>query len=163
MNAVQGYDIEDLKPGMTASFAKTVTEADIIMYAGVSCDINAVHLCEEYAQTTMFRGRIAHGMLSVGFISAVLANRLPGPGTIYLGQTLKFKAPVRAGDTVTATVTVKEVNVEKKRVILDAVCTVAGKVVIEGESTMLCTSAADRRKSVAASAPEDAAAKPVAL
>src|SRR5450755_3776314 len=90
-------------------------------------------------------------MLPVGFISAVLANKLPGPGTVYLGQTLKFKAPVRAGDTVTATVTVKEVNVAKKRAILDCVCTVAGKDVIEGEATMLCTSAADRRKSPAAS------------
>jgi 3-hydroxybutyryl-CoA dehydratase len=151
MNVLQGYDVEDLKPGMTASFAKTVTEADILMFAAVSCDINALHVCEEYAQTTIFGGRIAHGMLSVGFISAVLANKLPGPGTIYLGQTLKFKAPVRAGDTVTATVTVKEVNVEKKRAILDSVCTVAGKVVIEGESTMLCTSAASRRKSTPAS------------
>jgi 3-hydroxybutyryl-CoA dehydratase len=140
MNKVQGYDIEDLQPGMTASFAKTVTEADILMFAGVSCDINAVHLNEEFAKTTMFGGRIAHGMLTAGFISAVLANKLPGPGTIYLGQTLKFKAPVRIGDTVTATVTVREVVVAKKRVILDAVCTVAGKVVLEGESTMLCTS-----------------------
>jgi 3-hydroxybutyryl-CoA dehydratase len=160
MNALQGYDIEDLEPGMTASFAKTVTEADILLFAGVSCDINAVHLCEEYAQTTIFHGRIAHGMLSVGFISAVLANRLPGPGTIYLGQTLKFKAPVRAGDTVTATVTVKEVNVEKKRAILDSICTVAGKVVIEGEATMLCTSSAARRQSAAASAPKEADGTP---
>jgi 3-hydroxybutyryl-CoA dehydratase len=140
MNSVQGYDIEDLQPGMSASFAKTVTEADILLFAGVSCDINAVHLNEEYARTTMFGGRIAHGMLTAGFISAVLANKLPGPGTIYLGQTLKFKAPVRAGDTVTATVTVREVFVDKKRVILDAVCTVGDKVVLEGESTMLCTS-----------------------
>ncbi len=140
MNKVQGYDIEDLQPDMSASFSKTVTEADILMFAGVSCDINAVHLNEEYAKTTMFGGRIAHGMLTAGFISAVLANKLPGPGTIYLGQTLKFKGPVRPGDTVTATVTVREVLVAKKRVILDAVCTVGGKVVLEGESTMLCTS-----------------------
>jgi len=160
MNALQGYDIEDLKPGMTASFAKTVTEADILMYAAVSCDINAVHLCEEYAETTIFGGRIAHGMLSVGFISAVLANRLPGPGTIYLGQTLKFKAPVLPGDTVTATVTIKEVNVEKKRAIIDTVCTVAGKVVVDGEATMLCTSAADRRKSAAVIAPLPVEEKP---
>ncbi|CAG0993447.1 3-hydroxybutyryl-CoA dehydratase [Rhodocyclaceae bacterium] len=143
MNKVGGYDIEDLKPGMTASFAKTVTEADILMYAGVSCDINAVHLNEEYAKTTMFGGRIAHGMLTAGFISAVLANKLPGPGTIYLGQTLKFKAPVRIGDTVTATVTVREVVAEKKRVVLDAVCSVGGKAVLEGESTVMCTSSTD--------------------
>lgn len=85
----------------------------------------------------MFGGRIAHGMLSAGFISAVLANKLPGAGTIYLSQTLKFKAPVRPGDTVTATVTVREVNVAKNRVVLDTVCTVAGKTVIEGECQMM--------------------------
>jgi 3-hydroxybutyryl-CoA dehydratase len=143
MNKVQGYDIEDLKPGMSASFSKTVTEADILMFAGVSCDINAVHLNEEFAKTTMFGGRIAHGMLTAGFISAVLANKLPGPGTIYLGQTLKFKAPVRIGDTVTATATVKEVVVEKKRAILETVCTVGGKAVLEGEATVMCTSSKD--------------------
>ena len=140
MNPAQGYDIEDLEPGMSASFAKTVTEADIVMFSAVSGDLNPAHLNEEYARTTIFGGRIAHGMLTAGFISAVLANKLPGPGTIYLGQTLKFKAPVRAGDTVTATVTVREVLVDKKRVILDAVCKVGDKVVLEGESTMLCTS-----------------------
>jgi 3-hydroxybutyryl-CoA dehydratase len=140
MNPLQGYDIEDLTVGMSASFAKTVTEADIVMFAGVSGDVNAVHLNEEYAKTTMFGGRIAHGMLSAGFISAALANKLPGPGTVYLGQTLRFKAPVRAGDTVTATVTVKEVVVDKKRAVLETVCTVAGKPVIEGEATVMCTS-----------------------
>ena len=131
------YYIEDLQPGMTACTAKTVTEADIILFAGISTDVNPAHLDEEYAKGTMFGGRIAHGMLSAGFISAVLANKLPGPGTIYLSQTLKFKAPVRPGDTVTATVTVKEVNVAKNRVILDTVCTVGGKVVIEGECQMM--------------------------
>jgi 3-hydroxybutyryl-CoA dehydratase len=140
MNALNGYDIEDLQPGMSASIAKTVTEADIVLFAGISTDTNAVHLNEEFAKTTMFGGRIAHGMLSVGFISAVLGTRLPGPGSVYMGQTLKFKAPVRPGDTVTATVTVKEVIVEKKRVILDTVCTVNGKPVIEGEATIMCTS-----------------------
>ncbi|MDR3324050.1 MAG: MaoC family dehydratase [Zoogloeaceae bacterium] len=140
MNAQNGYDIEDLQPGMSASVAKTITETDIVLFSGVSTDTNAVHLNEEFAKTTMFGGRIAHGMLSAGLISAVLGNRLPGPGTIYMGQTLKFKAPVRPGDTVTATATVKEVVVEKKRAVLETVCTVNGKVVIEGEATMLCTS-----------------------
>lgn len=140
MNALQGYDIEDLKPGMTASFAKTVTDADIVLFAGVSGDVNAVHLNDDFAKTTMFGGRVAHGMLSAGFISAALANKLPGPGTVYLGQTLRFKAPVRPGDTVTATVTVKEVIVEKKRAVLETVCTVAGKAVVEGEATVMCTS-----------------------
>ncbi len=140
MNALGGYDIEDLRPGQTASFAKTVTEADILLYAAVSGDLNAVHLNEEFAATTQFGGRIAHGMLTAGFISAVLGNRLPGPGTIYLGQTLKFKAPVRPGETVTATVTVREVITEKRRAILETVCTVAGKVVLEGEATVMATS-----------------------
>lgn len=140
MNALNGYDIEDLQPGMNASMAKTVTEADIVLFAGISTDTNAVHLNEEFAKTTMFGGRIAHGMLSVGFISAVLGTRLPGPGSIYLGQTLKFKAPVRPGDTVTATVTVKEVNLAKKRVTLDTICCVEGKTVIEGEASIMCSS-----------------------
>jgi 3-hydroxybutyryl-CoA dehydratase len=142
MNTLNGYDIEDLKPGMTGTVSKTVTDADIVMFAGVSTDVNPVHLDDNYASTTMFKGRIAHGMLSAGFISAVLANKLPGPGTIYLGQTLRFKSPVRPGDTVTATVTVKEVVVEKKRVVLDTVCSVGERVVIEGEATMMCTSRA---------------------
>lgn len=140
MNSVGGYDIQDLQPGMTASIAKTVTEADIVLFAGVSTDINPVHLNEEFARTTQFGGRIAHGMLSVGFISAVLANKLPGPGTVYLGQTIKFKAPVRPGDTVVATATIKEVLVEKKRTVVKTVCRVGDTVVIEGEATLLCTS-----------------------
>jgi 3-hydroxybutyryl-CoA dehydratase len=131
------YHIDQLQPGMSASIAKTVTETDIILFAGISTDVNPAHLDEEYAKGTMFGGRIAHGMLSAGFISAVLANHLPGPGTIYMSQTLKFKAPVRPGDTVRAIVTVKEVNVAKNRVILDTVCTVGGKVVIEGECMMM--------------------------
>ena len=131
------YHIDQLQPGMSACTSKTVTEADIILFAGISTDVNPAHLDEEYAKGTQFGGRIAHGMLSAGFISAVLANKLPGPGTIYLSQTLKFKAPVRPGDTVTATVTVREVNVAKNRVVLDTVCTVAGKVVIEGECQMM--------------------------
>lgn len=131
------HHIDQLHPGMSASLAKTVTEADIILFAGVSTDVNPAHIDEEYAKGTVFGGRIAHGMLSASFISAVLANKLPGPGTIYLSQTLKFKAPVRPGDTVTATVTVKEVNVAKNRVTLDTVCTVAGKTVIEGECLMM--------------------------
>lgn len=142
MNSVGGFDIQDLKPGMTASIAKTVTEADIVLFAGVSTDINPVHLNEEFAKTTQFGGRIAHGMLSVGFISAVLANKLPGPGTVYLGQTIKFKAPVRPGDTVVATATIKEVLVEKKQTVVETVCRVGDTVVIEGEATLLCTSAA---------------------
>ncbi len=131
------YFIDELQPGMSASLAKTVTEADIILFAGISTDVNPAHLDEEYAKGTMFGGRIAHGMLSAGFISAVLANKLPGPGTIYLSQTLKFKSPVRPGDTVKATVIVKEVLAAKNRVILDTICTVGETVVIEGECMMM--------------------------
>jgi 3-hydroxybutyryl-CoA dehydratase len=140
MNERNGYDIEDLTPGLSASMAKTVTEADIILFSGVSTDVNPVHLDEEFASTTMFKGRIAHGMLSAGFISAVLANRLPGPGTIYLGQTLKFKAPVRPGETVRTVCTVREVVVEKKRAVLQTNCYVGDTLVIEGEATVMCRS-----------------------
>ena len=140
MNDLNGYDIEDLKPGMNASFAKTISEADIVLFAAASGDNNAVHINEEFAQTTQFKGRIAHGMLSASVISAAIAGRLPGAGTIYLGQNLRFKAPVRPGDTVHATVTVKEVFPEKGRVALTTVCTVAGKVVIDGDALVMPTS-----------------------
>lgn len=144
MNPQNGYDIEDLSVGMSAEIGKTITDADIILFSGVSTDVNAVHLNEEFAKTTMFGGRIAHGMLTAGLISAVLGNRLPGPGCIYVSQSLKFKAPVRPGDTVTAKVTVKDVLLEKGRVVLDTVCTVGGKVVIEGEAMMMPTSRSRR-------------------
>ena len=133
MNEQYGHDIEDLHVGMTASFAKTITEADIVLFAGVSGDNNAVHTNEEFAATTPFGGRIAHGFLTASVISAAVANRLPGPGTVYLGQQLRFLAPVRPGDTVHATVTVKSVNLEKARAVLATVCTVRGAVVIDGE------------------------------
>ena len=144
MNPQIGYDIEDIAVGMSANLGKTITEADILLFSAVSTDTNAVHLDEEYGKTTMFGGRIAHGMLSASLLSAVLGTRLPGPGVIYLGQSLRFKAPVRIGDTVQARVTVKEVIAEKCRVVLDTVCTVAGKVVIEGEATVMATSRAKR-------------------
>ena len=141
MNSLGGYNIEDLQPGMSATIAKTVSEADVVLFSGVSTDTNPIHLDDEYAKTTQFGGRIAQGMLSASFISAVLANKLPGAGCVYLAQTLKFKAPVRIGDTVHATVSVREVNVARRRCVLDARCTVNGKTVIDGESTMYCTSA----------------------
>jgi len=144
MNDQNGYDIEDLQIGMTASFAKTITEADIVMFSGVSGDINAVHLNEEYAATTPFKGRIAHGMLSASLISAVLANRLPGPGTIYLDQRLKFLAPVRPGDTVQALVRVTEIVADKGRVVLETICSVKGVAVIEGEAQVKIGSSARR-------------------
>jgi len=144
MNPQNGYDIEDISVGMSAETAKTISEADILLFTAVSTDTNAVHLDEEYGKTTMFGGRIAHGMLSASLLSAVLGTRLPGPGVIYLSQSLRFKAPVRIGDTVHAKVTVKEVVVDKARVVLDTVCTVGGKVVIEGEAMVMATSRAKR-------------------
>jgi 3-hydroxybutyryl-CoA dehydratase len=136
-DSLHGYYLEDLKPGMSAVFAKTVTEADICMFAGVSGDTNPVHLNQEFAAATPFGGRIAHGILTASFVSAVIGTKLPGPGCIYVSQTLRFKAPVKAGDTVSAKVTVREIVAEKKRVVLDTVCTVAGKPVLDGEAVVL--------------------------
>lgn len=132
-----GFTIDQMQVGMTRSYAKTLTETDIILFAAASGDINSVHLNQEYAEKTPFGGRIAHGILTAGVISACIANKLPGVGTVYLGQTLKFKAPVRPGDTVTATVTVKSLDAEKNRVVLDTICQVAGKTVLEGEATVM--------------------------
>lgn len=144
MNPQNGYDIEDIAVGMSAETAKTISEADILLFSAVSTDVNAIHLDDEYARGTQFGGRIAHGMLSASLISAVLGNRLPGPGVIYMSQSLRFRAPVRIGDTVRARVTVKQVVADKCRVVLDAVCTVGGKVVIDGEAMVMATSRAKR-------------------
>ena len=146
MNDLNGYDVEDLQPGMNACFSKTITEADIVMFAGVSGDTNAVHLNEEFAATTRFGARIAHGFLTASVISAAVANRLPGPGTVYLGQQLRFKVPVKPGDTVHAAVTVLSVEVAKARAVLSTVCRVKDTVVIEGEATVMTTSRARRAK-----------------
>ena len=137
---MSGFFFEDLSVGQTASLGKTITEADILMFAAVSMDTNPVHLNAEVAAGSVFKQRIAHGMLSAGLISAVLGTQLPGPGTIYMGQTLRFRAPVKIGDTVTAIAEVTALDPEKKRVTLKTVCTVAGKVVIEGEATVLAPS-----------------------
>ena len=137
---LMGYSIEDLSVGMTALFAKTVTEADIVLFAGISGDINPVHLNHEFATETMFEGRIAHGMLTASFISTVIGTKLPGPGAIYLKQSLNFKAPVRAGDTVRARVTIREVIAEKRRIVLDTVATAGDTVVLDGEALVLVPS-----------------------
>ncbi len=107
------------------------------MFAGVSGDTNPVHLDDEFAKSTMFGARIAHGMLSASFISAIFGTKLPGPGCIYLAQSLKFKAPVKVGDTVVVRVTIVELIPEKQRVLFDTVCTVAGKPVLEGQAELL--------------------------
>jgi 3-hydroxybutyryl-CoA dehydratase len=129
-----GTFFEDLRIGQTASLGKTITEADILMYAAVSLDANPLHIDAEAAKQSIFGERIAHGMLSAGLISALLGTRLPGPGTLYMRQSLRFAAPVKIGDTVKATVTVTALNPEKKRATLSTVCTVRDEVVIEGEA-----------------------------
>lgn len=128
---------DELVVGSSAEFSKTITDQDVMMFAEVTGDFNPVHVDEAAAAKTRFGGRIAHGMLSGGLISAAIASKLPGPGSIYLGQTLKFTLPVRIGDTVTATITVTEI-LPKRRVKLSTICTNQnGEKVIEGEATVL--------------------------
>jgi len=129
-----GYFFEDLQVGQSASLAKTITEADILLFSAVSMDTNPVHVDANAAKVSIFGERIAHGMLSAGLISAVLGTRLPGPGTLYMRQSLRFAAPVKIGATVTATATVTALNPEKKRATLSTVCTVGDEVVIDGEA-----------------------------
>ncbi|MFZ3055364.1 MAG: MaoC family dehydratase [Smithella sp.] len=131
---ITGKSIDELKVGDVAEFAKTVAETDIYLYAGITGDFNPAHVNEAYAKTTFFKTRIAHGMLTAGFISAIIANQLPGPGTIYLKQDLSFLAPVHMGDTITGRVEVIELNVEKNRVRLKTTCSNQdGVMVISGE------------------------------
>ena len=132
--------IEDLEIGMTRSLRKEVTDLDIELFAQVSTDRNPVHLDDEYAMDTIFEGRIAHGMLTAGLISAVIGEQLPGHGTVYLGQSLKLLAPVRPGDMVTAEVEVLEIDYAKRRVKLDTRCLVDGKPVLKGEANVLAPS-----------------------
>ncbi|MDG2341118.1 MAG: MaoC family dehydratase, partial [Paracoccaceae bacterium] len=133
--------IEDIEMGMTRHVQKVVTDRDIEMFAEVSTDHNPVHLDDDYARDTIFEGRIAHGMLTAGLISAVIGEQLPGHGTIYMGQNLKFLAPVRPGDMVRAEVEVIDIEYAKRRVKLDCRVTVDGKKVLIGEATVLAPSA----------------------
>lgn len=130
-----GKTISELKVRDTAEFAKTISEADVYLFAGVTGDLNPAHINESYAQKTFFKTRIAHGMLLAGFISAVIGTRLPGPGTIYIRQELNFLAPARMGDTITARVEVAKVLAEKKRVMLKTTCiNQEGTLVLDGEA-----------------------------
>lgn len=133
---------EDLSVGMTASYGKTLTETDIILFSGISGDTNPVHLNQEYAEKTRFKGRIAHGMLSASFISAVLGAKLPGPGAIYVSQSLRFTAPVRHGQTVVARCTVIELIPEKRRAVLLTQCFVGDTLVVDGEAVVMVPSRA---------------------
>ena len=134
---MRGFFLEDLSLGQTAAYSREVTGADIDAFAEVTGDDNPVHLDEAYAAKTRFGGRIAHGMLSAGYISTVLGSRMPGPGAIYLSQSLRFRRPVRIGDTVTATATISEIDQARARVTLKTVCKVAGDVVADGEAVVL--------------------------
>lgn len=130
-----GKTIAQINVGDSAEFGKTISESDIYLYAGITGDFNPAHINEAYAQKTFFKTRIAHGMLTAGFISAILANQLPGPGTIYIKQELKFLAPVRIGDTITAKVEVIEVIAEKNRLRVKTTCTnQEGTQVLDGEA-----------------------------
>ena len=133
--------IEDLEIGMTRSLRKEVTDRDIELFAEVSTDRNPVHLDDAYAMDTIFEGRIAHGMLTAGLVSAVIGEQLPGHGTVYLGQTLKFLGPVRPGDVVEARVTVLSIDYAKRRVQLETTCFVDDRPVLKGEATVLAPSA----------------------
>ena len=132
--ALHGLYLEDLKVGMSALIARTVTDADIVLFAGISGDTNPLHMSTEFANGTRFEGRIVHGMLTSALISAVIGTKLPGPGCIYMSQNQRFLAPVRAGDSVIARVTITDINQEKERVTLATMCSVGDTVVVEGEA-----------------------------
>ncbi len=134
---MNGLYLEDLSVGQSAERAHTVTDGDITAFAAVSGDNNPVHLDEAYAAQTPFKTRIAHGMLSAGYISALLGTQLPGPGAIYISQTMNFKRPVRIGDEVVTKATVSAIEPERARVTLDVVCAVGGKPVVEGEAVVM--------------------------
>jgi 3-hydroxybutyryl-CoA dehydratase len=134
---MSGKFFEDLAIGDSAELVSTVTEQTIQKFAEVSGDDNPIHLDAAYAATTQFGERIAHGMLSASFISAVIGTRLPGPGCIYLSQSLRFKRPVKIGDVVTATATITALDADKGRATFETVCAVAGKTVIEGEALVM--------------------------
>lgn len=136
-DGLTGYFFEDLSVGMAASAARTVTDADITLFAGITGDTNPIHLNQQYAEKTRFKGRIAHGMLTGGLISAVLGTRLPGPGVIYISQSMQFRAPVRVGDTVTAKVTISEIMPEKARVKAVTQCFVGDTMVVDGEAILM--------------------------
>ena len=136
-NELEGYTMEELKVGMTDIYSKTITESDINLFCAISGDTNPLHLDHEYAATTMFGGPIAHGMLAASMISTVIGTKLPGPGCVYISQNCRFKAPVRAGDTVRARATITEINRERRRVKLETICTVGETLVIDGDAEVL--------------------------
>jgi 3-hydroxybutyryl-CoA dehydratase len=134
---LHGLFFEDLKVGQAALYARTVTEADVVLFSGISGDTNPVHMNEVFASATMFSGRIVHGMLTASYISTLIGTRLPGPGVIYVSQSLRFKAPVRIGDTIEARATITELAPEKRRATLTTTVSVGGRVVLDGEAVVM--------------------------
>lgn len=137
---MQGYTIEDIQVGMEASFSREITESLVNSFAEITGDYNPVHVDEEYANNTRFKGRIAHGLLTASFLSTVLGTKLPGPGAIYMHQDLVFRAPVRFGEVVVASAKVEKINIHRRVVVLSCKCTVEGKVVLNGEAVMMVPS-----------------------
>lgn len=132
-----GKSIDQIQLGDKADYSRTITETDVVLFGGVTGDLNPAHFNEQYAKDTFFKGRVAHGMLTAGYISTVLGTQLPGPGTIYLGQELKFTAPVRFGDTITATVEAIDRNEEKNIMIFETICrNQNGDIVVKGKATV---------------------------
>jgi 3-hydroxybutyryl-CoA dehydratase len=140
LDRLHGFYFEDLEVGQSDEYSRTISESDILIFAGVSGDTNPVHLNHEFASETMFEGCIAHGLLTASYISTVIGTKMPGPGCIYVGQTLKFKGPVKAGDTVIARATILEKIEDKKFVKIQTQCLVGGKVVLDGEATIMVPS-----------------------
>ena len=136
-SSISRYYFEDLTLGMEAHYVRRVTALDLDTFAALTGDRNPIHLDEDFAAQSIFKGRIAHGMLTATFISAILGTQLPGPGAIYISQSLNFRAPVRIGDEVTATARIMELYPEKRRALLACDCSVAGKTVLEGDAVLL--------------------------
>ncbi len=132
----ESYSIEEIVIGMSESYSQTITDYDVKAFAGLSGDHNPVHVDEIYAENSRYKKRIAHGLISASFFSALFGTKLPGKGCVYVGQNLNFKRPVYLGDTVTATVTVTNIDVLKSRVFFDTKCTVKNKVVIDGTAEL---------------------------
>lgn len=136
INELNGYSFDELKEGMSAVYSRTITDTDLRNFSGVSGDTNPMHLNEEYAKSTSFKGCVVHGLLTASLLSTVIGTKLPGSGCIYVSQTLFFKAPVYVGETVYAKAIVKELIAKKRRAVLTTICEVNGVVVLEGEAVV---------------------------
>lgn len=131
---LNSYKIEEIEIGMEVSYSQTITDSDVKAFSGISGDKNPVHMDEEYASKSRYKRRIAHGMMSAGYFSALFGTKLPGEGCVYVSQSLNFKRPVYIGDTIIAIIIVKEIDIKKKRVFFNTICKVKNKVVIDGEA-----------------------------